>query len=229
MASVPRGVTIEEWNDDLAREHDIDAYYARSNPIVRAIEGRRLRLIRSLVGPHPHERLLEVGCGGGHVLERFPECDLVGVDVSGAMLEKARDRLAGLRVELHKGELGAVDLEPTSFDAVICTEVLEHVVDPGSVLAAIADLVKPNGRAVITFPNDPLITRAKGLLRRSGAAALPPLKGIDWGGDQYHLHVWTIREMRALLSSHFDIAREAHAPFRSAPVRCCFLVRPTAG
>jgi hypothetical protein len=104
--------------------------------------------------------------------------------------------------------------------------VLEHVADPDRVLVAITRLIRPTGRAVITFPNDPLITRAKGILKRSGASKLPPLKGIDWGGDRYHLHVWNTNEMRSLLSRHFEVSREAQVPSRLAPVRCCYLVRP---
>jgi 2-polyprenyl-3-methyl-5-hydroxy-6-metoxy-1,4-benzoquinol methylase len=219
-------MSVEEWNDGLAADHDIDEYYGQSNPVVRAVEELRLRRIRALIAPKPDERLLEVGCGGGHVLQRFPECDLVGIDVSGAMLEKARTRLAGLRVELHKGELGDLDLSPGAFDAIVCTEVLEHVVDPDAVLAGIAGLLKPTGRAVVTFPNDSIIIGAKRVLKKSGASRLPIFKRIDWGGDRYHLHAWTVDEMRSLLGRSFEISREGHVPSRLVPVRCCFLVRP---
>ena len=94
-------MSVEQWNDALAAEHDIDEYYGRSNALVVrsksdafVVSGRSSRRSQK-------KRLLEVGCGG-HVLERFPECDLVGVDVSGAMLAKPRARLAGFRVELTK-------------------------------------------------------------------------------------------------------------------------------
>jgi SAM-dependent methyltransferase len=226
VAELPGGVTVEAWNDGLAVEHDIDDYYARSSPLVRLVEWRRLRLVRSLLAPSPGARVLEVGCGGGHVLALFPECDLVGVDVSGAMLEKARARLAGYQVELHKGELGTVSLEPASFDSVICTEVLEHVVDPDHVLSSIAHLLKPDARAVVTFPNDALISRSKRALKRSGIARVPPFDRMDWGADQYHLHTWTIPEMRVLLRRHLSIEREAKSLGWAFPIRCCFLLRP---
>jgi SAM-dependent methyltransferase len=226
ISGLRNGTTVEQWNDALATEHDIDEYYAQSNPVVRTVEELRLRRIRALIGPKPNERMLEVGCGGGHVLQRFPECDLVGVDVSGSMLEKARTRLAGLRVELHKGELRDLDLAPESFDAIVCTEVLEHVVDPGAVLAGIAGLLKPTGRAVVTFPNDSLIIGAKRVLTKSRASRLPLFRRTDWGGDRYHLHAWTLDEMRSLLRRSFEISREGHVPSRLVPVRYCFLVRP---
>jgi len=228
-AELPDGLSVEEWNDALAADHDIDAYYERSSLLVRAVERRRLHAIRALLAPMPGERLLEVGCGGGHVLALFPECSLVGVDVSGAMLARARKRLAGLEVTLLKGEVGELGLASESFDTAICTEVLEHVVDPDAVLSGIRRLLRPSGRIVVTFPNDALINRAKRVVRRSGLAAMPRLRGIEWGGDRYHLHTWTISEMRVLLDRQFDVIDAAYAPNRLAPIRCCFLARKKPG
>jgi 2-polyprenyl-3-methyl-5-hydroxy-6-metoxy-1,4-benzoquinol methylase len=225
-ASLPDRVDVEQWNDQLARENDIDDYYGRSGPIIRFIERRRLGIIRELVAPRAGERLLEVGCGGGYVLRLFPECELTGVDVSGHMLEKARRNLQGLRVVLHKGELGALGLEPGSFDAVVCTEVLEHTLEPEAILDDIARMLRPTGRAVITLPNDHLINGAKGLITRARLTWLPMFRRMSWGADHYHFHVWRIAEMRALLARHFRLEREAFAPTHLLPIRCCFLCRP---
>ena len=213
---------VEAFNDELARTHDIDDYYGRSNLAVRFIEGRRLRLIRRLVTARAHHRILEVGCGGGHVLRLFPDSELTGVDVSGVMLEKAKRNLAGLNATLLKGELANHSFADQSFDAIICTEVLEHVVDPEAVLGEMKRLLRPSGGLVVTFPNDLLINRAKALLRRSGLSRLPPFSRSDWGGDDFHLHVWTIPEMRALLERYFRVDSAAFAPTRVLPIRCCF-------
>jgi SAM-dependent methyltransferase len=225
-ASLPDQLDVEQWNDQLARDHDIDDYYGRSSPLIRLVERRRLAIIRELVAPRTGERLLEVGCGGGHVLRQFPECELTGVDVSGQMLDKARRNLQGYRVVLLKGELGALGLEPGSFDAVVYTEVLEHTLEPEAFLDDIARLLRPTGRAVITLPNDHLVNGAKGLIARAHLTGLPMFRRMSWGADHYHFHVWRIREMRALLARHFRLAREAFAPTRWLPIRCCFLCRP---
>lgn len=217
---------VEAFNDQLARDHDIDDYYARSSLPIRIIEQRRLRHIRDLVRCRPGERVLEVGCGGGHVLRLFPEAQLVGVDVSEVMLDKARRNLAGLEATLLHGELDDVGLDPGSFDAIVCTEVLEHVVDPEAVLRSMAGLVKPSGRVVVTFPNDNLINGIKGVVKRTGLTRLPPLQRVEWGGDHYHLHVWSVDEMRQLLSRFFTVREERFAPLRALPIRCCFLCRP---
>jgi len=213
---------VEAFNDELARSHDIDDYYARSHLVVRLIEGRRLQLIERLVDARPRERILEVGCGGGHVLRRFAGSQLTGVDVSGVMLEKADHNLAGTGARLLKGELAELALDAESFDAIICTEVLEHVANPEAVLAEMARLLHPAGRIVATCPNDRLINGAKGLVRRSGLSRLPWLSRMDWGGDAFHLHVWSIAEMRRLLGRTFRLNAETFAPNRALPVRYYF-------
>ncbi len=213
---------VEAFNDELAREHDIDAYYASSSLPIRLIEQQRLRIIRAMVGNSKGARILEVGCGGGHVLSCFADAELTGLDVSAVMLDKARRRLANCKVTLIKGQLDKAGLEDASFDVVICTEVLEHVVDPEGVLSEMRRVLRPGGRAVISFPNDRLINSVKAAVRASYLDRLPLLSSMAWGGDDYHLHIWSIDQMRSLLSRYFMVQQRRFAPSRFLPVRCCF-------
>lgn len=217
---------VERVYDAFAREHDIDDYYARSGFLIGYIEKRRLRIIERMMSARKGDAILEVGCGGGHVLSLFKQAKLTGVDVSGEMLAKARRNLAGYDFELKKGDIADVELADASFDGIVCTEVLEHVVDPEHVLRNIQRLVKPTGRVVITFPNDSLINGLKDVVRKSGLTALPPFKRVAWGGDHFHYHVWSIREMRALLSRYFSVVEAEFAPSAALPIRCCFLCVP---
>ena len=162
------------------------------------------------------------------MLRLFPQTELVGVDVSGVMLDKARRNLAGMRAELLKGELDELELADGTFDKIICTEVLEHVVEPVLILRHIHRLLRSDGRAVITFPNDQLIDGLKRAIVRVGLTRLPPFRRISWGGEDYHFHVWSVGEMRAMLARHFVIEGEAFAPTRLLPVRCCFACRRRA-
>ncbi|NUP10440.1 MAG: methyltransferase domain-containing protein [Polyangiaceae bacterium] len=216
---------VERHNDAFAREHDIDAYYADSGVVIRTIEERRIRAIERLLDVRPGERLLEVGCGGGHVLSRFPQAKLTGVDVSGEMLAKAARKLAHLDARLVKGELVDAGFAAGEFDAVICTEVLEHVIDPAALLREIRRVTRPNGRVVVTFPNDLLIDRLKRAVVAARLTKLPPFRRIGWAGH-YHLHRWTVVEMRSLLEADFAITAERHVPSPILPIRCCFLCAP---
>lgn len=215
---------VERVNDDLAREHPIDEYYARSPWFIRWIQARRLSLIERWVGPHQGLRILEVGAGGGHVLRRFAAARLTAVDVSDVYLETARRNLAGYDVTFLKGQVETLDLRPASFDRIICTEVLEHTTNPGEILAALKPLLSPQGRAIITVPVDPIIDTAKQIVRRTPVGwALGDR--VSWGGDRYHLHKWWPWQFRALLSQHLTVLDTRIIPTVLAPLHACFLCR----
>ena len=212
---------VEATNDRLAREHAIDDYYAKSPLPVRLIERRRLEIIRELAGDVRGLELAEIGSGGGHVLRMFRDARLTAVDVSSVFLETARKNLAGYDVRFIKGEVDKLDLPDASFDRIICTEVLEHTQEPEAILAAIARLLRPYGVAVITVPNDPLILRLKGIVRRTPVGYALRHR-INWGGDEFHIHQWTPAEFERLLSRHFRITERRSAPFDALPIRVCF-------
>ena len=223
MQTIPIGISdVEAWNDEFARTNDIDDYYRRSGVLIRLVERSRLACIRRLLAAEPSHRILEIGCGGGHVLQLFRDNALVGTDVSGEMIRKARRNLRGFRVELLKGELDELDLPTGGFDRIVCTEVLEHVIEPQRLLAEAARLLSPDGRMVVTLPNDLVIHRVKSAIFRSGLSRLPVFRRISWGGDKYHLHVWSADEMHDLLSRHFVVRRTVPVPNRLLPIRYCF-------
>lgn len=212
---------IEALNDRLATEHPIDDYYARSPWPIRFTESRRLSIIREMVGRHEDLDVLEIGVGGGHVLEMFGGARCTAVDVSDVYLELAKRRLAGREVRFLKGEVQELPLSPASFDRIICTEVLEHTQDPDAILASIARLLEPAGVAVITIPNERLIDRVKGAIRATRLDRALGLR-IDWGGDAHHFQSWTDGEFRTLLSRHLRITARRAAPFGLLPLRLCY-------
>jgi 2-polyprenyl-3-methyl-5-hydroxy-6-metoxy-1,4-benzoquinol methylase len=214
-------VDTERINDQLAREHPIDDYYDRSPLPIRLIERRRLAIIRELAGPCAGLDVAEVGSGGGHVLRMFPEARLTAIDVSSAFLDIARKNLARYDVRFVKGEIDKLDLPAASYDRIICTEVLEHTEQPDAILATIVRLLRPGGAAVITVPNDPMILRLKRMVQHTPVGWL--LRGrVNWGGDEFHLHVWSPAQFEALLTRFFRVVARRHAPFQFFPVRACF-------
>jgi 2-polyprenyl-3-methyl-5-hydroxy-6-metoxy-1,4-benzoquinol methylase len=215
---------VEAINDRLALEHPIDDYYERSPWPIRFTESRRLALIREFVGDTDGLDVLEVGSGGGQVLRMFPTARLVALDVSGVYLENARRNLAGYDVEFVKGEVDKVDWGSRRFDRVICTEVLEHVLKPDAVVAAIARLLRPTGIAVLTIPNDHLISKL-----RTVARAVPVRRfreRLEWGGDEFHVSSWTAAEFDVFLSRQLCVAVRRMAPVSWLPLRMCFKCSP---
>ncbi|WP_295642922.1 bifunctional 2-polyprenyl-6-hydroxyphenol methylase/3-demethylubiquinol 3-O-methyltransferase UbiG [uncultured Methylibium sp.] len=109
----------------------------------------RLRWIDSLAGL-AGRRVLDVGCGGGILAESMAAAGAAvkGIDLADKPLKVAE--LHGLEsgVSVDYERIAAEALaarEPGSFDTVTCMEMLEHVPDPGSTVAACARLARPGG------------------------------------------------------------------------------------
>lgn len=104
------------------------------------------------------KRILDVGCGGGLLSEGMAVrgANVTGIDLSEKPLGVARLHLleSGQKVDYRKISVEhlANDM-PGAFDAVTCLEMLEHVPNPSSVIAACARLVKPGGQVVLSTLN----------------------------------------------------------------------------
>lgn len=95
--------------------------------------------------------VLEVGCGTGLILQRLVPLasELVGIDLSPGMLEKARER----GFDVHEASATELPFEDDRFDVVCSFKVLAHVPDIGKALAEIARVTKPGGHMVLEFYN----------------------------------------------------------------------------
>jgi ubiquinone/menaquinone biosynthesis C-methylase UbiE len=100
-------------------------------------------------------RILDAGCGFGATLlilaERFPESEVVGIDLSEPLLSMARGaaEAAGLgeRARFESGDVQAIPYEDRSFDAVLSINMLHLVDDPLGMLNEIERVLAPGGYA----------------------------------------------------------------------------------
>ena len=103
-------------------------------------------------------RLVDVGCGGGILSESLARAgaEVLGIDLAPAALETAELHALEQRVKVGYRLCSAEQLAaevPGSFDVATCMEMLEHVPDPASVLAALAALVRPGGHVFLSTLN----------------------------------------------------------------------------
>ncbi|MDZ4202795.1 MAG: bifunctional 2-polyprenyl-6-hydroxyphenol methylase/3-demethylubiquinol 3-O-methyltransferase UbiG [Gallionella sp.] len=94
--------------------------------------------------------VLDVGCGGGILSEGMAGlgAEVCGIDLADKSLQVARLHLleSGKQVSYRNIAVEALAVEqPGHYDVVTCLEMLEHVPDPQSVIAACAKLAKPGG------------------------------------------------------------------------------------
>lgn len=212
------------WNDEMVRRYDIDRYYERSHPIVRWIERRRIAALVRLAAAQPGQQVLEVGCGGGHVLERFSHAHLTGIDMSAEMLARTRVRCGG-DPDLMRGAAEALPFADRSYDVVLCTEVLEHTRDPAAVIAELMRVVRPGGRVVVSIPNERNIDRAKRLLRSvPGLRRL--LRTLAEEENEWHLHSFDLQMLRDIADGQAVIDVIAGVPFGGIAVRYVALLSP---
>ncbi|QIK38014.1 bifunctional 2-polyprenyl-6-hydroxyphenol methylase/3-demethylubiquinol 3-O-methyltransferase UbiG [Caldichromatium japonicum] len=118
----------------------------------------RLDYIQRGAGGLTGKRVLDVGCGGGILAEGLAQrgAQVVGIDLGEMPLRIAElHRLeSGVEVEYRRIAVEALAAEqPASFDVVTCMELLEHVPDPASVIAACARLVRPGGKVFLSTLN----------------------------------------------------------------------------
>ena len=104
------------------------------------------------------KRVLDVGCGGGLLSEGMAVrgAEVTGIDLSEKPLGVARLHLleSGEKVDYRKVAVEQMAAEmPGAFDTVTCLEMLEHVPDPASIVAACARLVKPGGQVFFSTIN----------------------------------------------------------------------------
>ncbi len=147
--------------------------------ISRLYNSGRRRAIE-LLAPQPGERILIVGVGTGADLPLLPAgVAAVGIDLSPAMLAKARKKLLPCRaaVWLVQGDAQSVLVAEQSFDAAILNLILSVVPDGQACLQSALWALKPGGRAVIFDKFQPDSERLS--LRRRVLNAFSTLVGTD--------------------------------------------------
>lgn len=100
----------------------------------------------------PGEKILEVGVGTGLTLPFFPEeCNIVGIDLSKHMLDKAKHKVEshGMKnVEIMQMDAMKLDFPDNHFDSIIAAYVISVVPDPAQVLKEMMRVCKKGGKIV---------------------------------------------------------------------------------
>ena len=144
-----RGVVADYWDEHATR---YDADFVDSGSDGHALQARLAATLRRL-GAGPGE-LLDAGMGPGRLCQELDRRSwtVSGVDVSRSMVQLARDKVPNAAERFLVGEIEHLPFGEASFDAVVATGVLEYSQVPEA-LAELARVLRPDGHAVVSYPN----------------------------------------------------------------------------
>ncbi len=168
--------------------------------------------IFSLLSLNKTDTLLDAGCASGRqVFLSANHCQKAyGIDISPTFIDFANKHKTSIKSTNTDFRVGGVDAIPfvnDTFDVVICSEVIEHVLDMEKALSEIWRVTKPGGRILITVPNmngdGTVIGR---FLRALGMRRFTPIQefsmdAIAKHGDA-HVREFTLKELLKTLSDH---------------------------
>jgi 2-polyprenyl-3-methyl-5-hydroxy-6-metoxy-1,4-benzoquinol methylase len=131
--------------------------YVDSEPGVNRAADERYRTVAALC----RGRVLELGCGPGHLCRKIAEAGLnvTGVDRNAAKIAKARRLHPG--IDFEQADILKLSLEER-YDTVLLAEVLEHVPEEigDRMLSTAWELVAPGGRLIVSVPNEDCVRHA---------------------------------------------------------------------
>lgn len=139
-----------------------------------------------LHSPLAKRRALDVGCGGGILSEALWQrgAQVTAIDMGEAPLAVARLHALESGAEVDYQQKTAEEMaeeQPEQFDVVTCLEMLEHVPDPASVIAACAKLVKPGGHVYFSTVNRNLKSYGFAIIGAEYILKLLPRGTHDYG------------------------------------------------
>src|ERR1039458_463059 len=139
--------------------------------------------------------VMDVGCAGGGLamaLESARRCRVLACDIDPEAVATARAKGLEAIVADLSVQTAAEVAKGRQFDVVVLADVLEHLAEPGRLLRGVADVLRPGGKVLISFPNV------------SHADVVLMLAQDEWGYqpagilDATHLRFFTVGSFRLI-------------------------------
>lgn len=173
-------------------------YDSRRYAMVNRWDPSHLRRIDRLVTIEEGDRVLEVGCGQGHLTKALADrgVDIVGIDANPQAAEVAgTDKVRHMRAE-------SLVFDDASFDVIVSVHAIEHIPLLQEALAEMARVLAPGGTALYIYPAEPV----------QGLYAIPTsiiLHGTPFRARDVHCHKIWPSKLRGMLEP-LGLAETAH-------------------
>ena len=136
----------------MTRQDEHGNYDSRRYALINRWNPRNLDLIRDWVAPSPGDRLLDVGCGKGHLVKALLD---LGVDAHGIDLNPQAAEVA-IVPRVRTMSATSLEFDDATFDSVVSFHAIEHIALVEEALAEIARVVRPNGKVLVVYPAEPI-------------------------------------------------------------------------
>lgn len=174
MSEQPLILSTREGYDRWAEIYD-----AEQNPLISLEEPQ----VDILLGDVAGLDIVDIGCGTGrHALRLAAQsANVVGVDFSEGMLQRARDKdgAEGVRWLAHDVTDLPLPLDDRSFDRVLCALVVDHIAELPLFFAELGRLCRPDGRIIVTVMHPAL------MLKGTQARFVDPETGRETRPESY--------------------------------------------
>lgn len=176
-------------------------YDSKRYALVNRWDPSHLKRIDRLLPLSAGDRVLEVGCGRGHLTGRLADrgIDVIGIDANPMAAEVAgSDRIMTMRAE-------TLEFDDATFDAVVSIHAIEHLPQLDAAVAEMGRVLKPGGQALYIYPAEPVM----------GLYAVPTsiiLYGTPFKAREVHCHkLWPAKLRRimkpaGLLQTHSEFS-----------------------
>ncbi len=203
---------------------------AEFTEFTEVVDIKRLNFISDIIQEYckPGARILDIGCGNGNIARGIGSLgyNVTGIDFSNSAINYAqsKNKLPNVTFAVRSAE--EVTMQE-NYDAIICSEVLEHLHQPSSLVQTIARILRPGGVLVATVPNgtgprEMLVTRPVQAMNKTwmGKVIAESKKMMGYANstvqshseDLTHVQFFTRTEISGLIASEgFELLKFRHS------------------
>lgn len=213
---IDRELQDELWREELS---------AQLPMAVRYYDLRRYEIVRSLMPKNPAgTRFLDAGCGDGYVLQetakhfRHSPPAWFGTDISPYKAERASVRLRAA-AQIAVANVEGLPFADGSFDTIVCTEVMEHLLRVENGIGELLRVCRPGGRVILSTPSKHAVffsfanpfTWLEAVVGLYLPALLPPFHNLEHPGDPESVvhRAFTYAEIRKQLRGFEAVSIES--------------------